>query len=428
MRNFLIVIHGSCLAAPGSAPPNDIDVIVGHGSLENHRAEIEACVRAWAAEHNLAESLPLDIKECAGIPMLPFCPPPMFRILRGDLPTPKALLVQYDLAAWIRACERSEDARRMFLEVYANREADNPGKRPIHIGFTTATEMNLQNGFGAYQGGGRFAIEAAATKCPLGWAFVSKALDIETREMVRRTTYATSTVVQMMEGFISMGAPVGTGQCSLVSGGVWTEYGHGMRTWAELAELLRGVQAHRNRLSPEEREILADCLAKERTERRAGAGPRMRALTTLAQDGKLGWPDAMRLKSELACADPEALGGLPLPALLKSGRGPLTLLNTSIVTGEGVHSLRKISLDEARALVTAAPALNSAVGHQATAEIMTTLLGVDVPVNRQAYASKAGDTALVFKLNGRPPEGKILTLDEMNSIGFEFFVMCHLAE
>ncbi len=58
---------------------------------------------------------------------------------------------------------------------------------------------------------------------------------------------------------------------------------------------------------------------------------------------------------------------------------------------------------------------------------MTALLRFDVPVNRQAYASKVGDTAIVFKLNGRPPEGKILTVDEMEAIGYEFFVLVHLA-
>ncbi len=59
---------------------------------------------------------------------------------------------------------------------------------------------------------------------------------------------------------------------------------------------------------------------------------------------------------------------------------------------------------------------------------MTTLLGVPVPVNRQAYSSQVGDTALVFKLKGRPPEGKILTLEEMSEIGYEFFVQVHLGE
>jgi hypothetical protein len=106
-------------------------------------------------------------------------------------------------------------------------------------------------------------------------------------------------------------------------------------------------------------------------------------------------------------------------------RPVITLLNTSIITAEGTHSLKKVSLEEACKLVTGA-IINSAIGHEATAKIMDTLLGIEVPVNRQAYQSKPGDVALVFKLKGRPPEGKILTVEEMDAIGYEFFVLTHL--
>lgn len=108
-------------------------------------------------------------------------------------------------------------------------------------------------------------------------------------------------------------------------------------------------------------------------------------------------------------------------------RPVITLLNTSIITAEGTHSLKKVSLEEACKLVTGA-IINSAIGHEATAKIMDTLLGIEVPVNRQAYQSKPGDVALVFKLKGRPPEGKILTVEEMNAIGYEFFVLTHLSD
>lgn len=106
-------------------------------------------------------------------------------------------------------------------------------------------------------------------------------------------------------------------------------------------------------------------------------------------------------------------------------RPVVALLNTSIITAEGTHSLKKINLEEACKLVTGA-IINSAIGHEATAKIMDTLLGIEVPVNRQAYKSKPGDVALVFKLNGRPPEGKILTVEEMEAIGYEFYVLEHL--
>lgn len=99
----------------------------------------------------------------------------------------------------------------------------------------------------------------------------------------------------------------------------------------------------------------------------------------------------------------------------------LALLNTSILTTAGTYTLSDITLDEARQIVADNDGnLDSAIGHQSTAEIMTTLLNVDVPVNRQMFSQEVGQQALVFKLNGRPQEGKILTSEEIEKIGYKF--------
>lgn len=99
----------------------------------------------------------------------------------------------------------------------------------------------------------------------------------------------------------------------------------------------------------------------------------------------------------------------------------LALLNTSILTTAGNYTLTDITLAEARQLVSDNDGnLDSAIGHASTAEIMTTLLGVDVPVNRQMFSQEQGQKALVFKLNGRPEEGKILTAAEIEDIGYKF--------
>ena len=36
------------------------------------------------------------------------------------------------------------------------------------------------------------------------------------------------------------------------------------------------------------------------------------------------------------------------------------------------------------------------------------------------FKQEKGQKALCFKLNGRPQEGKILTLEELKEIGYEF--------
>lgn len=102
----------------------------------------------------------------------------------------------------------------------------------------------------------------------------------------------------------------------------------------------------------------------------------------------------------------------------------LALLNTSILTTAGEYRLTDITLNEAKALVkNNRDNLDSAIGHASTAEIMTTLLESDINVNRQMFMQDVGQRALVFKLNGRPEEGKILSAEDIEQIGYKFQIL-----
>ena len=105
----------------------------------------------------------------------------------------------------------------------------------------------------------------------------------------------------------------------------------------------------------------------------------------------------------------------------------LVILNTSILTTEGTFTLKDITLDEARNLVKENNIL-SAVGHQSTADILTTLLETEVPMNRIQFAQELNQKALVFKLNGRPEEGKILTTEEIEAIGYKFQLLTKISD
>uniref|UniRef100_UPI0033900486 STIV orfB116 family protein n=1 Tax=Enterocloster aldenensis TaxID=358742 RepID=UPI0033900486 len=94
----------------------------------------------------------------------------------------------------------------------------------------------------------------------------------------------------------------------------------------------------------------------------------------------------------------------------------LALLNTSILTAAGNYIVTDNAVN-----------LDSAIGHASTAEIMTTLLEADIPVNRQMFTQDVGQRALVFKLSGRPEEGKILTTEEIEAIGYKFQLLERLA-
>jgi Domain of unknown function (DUF1874) len=113
----------------------------------------------------------------------------------------------------------------------------------------------------------------------------------------------------------------------------------------------------------------------------------------------------------------------------------LAILNTSIVTAYGDFKYQAISLDDAKLLVFNANEPNigpdagilSAIGHQSTAEILTELLEIDVPVNRIQFAQEVNQSAIIFKLKGRAPEGVILSREEIEAIGYEFGLMTRTA-
>ena len=97
----------------------------------------------------------------------------------------------------------------------------------------------------------------------------------------------------------------------------------------------------------------------------------------------------------------------------------VTLLNTSILTAFGSFMYHEISLEEAQEITAKFP-FQSAIGHESTAEILSKLLKQDVKMNRINFSQQVGETAIIFKLNGRPPEGVILTVLEIEKIGYSF--------
>ena len=96
----------------------------------------------------------------------------------------------------------------------------------------------------------------------------------------------------------------------------------------------------------------------------------------------------------------------------------VTILNSAILTSTGEFKLSDISLSDAKELIK--EGFTSAIGHESTAEIITTLLETEVKMNRMQFAQEVGQVALIFKLLSRPEEGKILTIEEIEKIGYKF--------
>ncbi len=102
----------------------------------------------------------------------------------------------------------------------------------------------------------------------------------------------------------------------------------------------------------------------------------------------------------------------------------LILFNASILTDYGTFRFELLSNSQAKALVRKYRNDNkeiiSAIGHQATAEIMTEILDFPVAKNRLNFIQNTDEAALIFKLKKRAEEGEILSRAEIEEVGFEF--------
>ena len=108
----------------------------------------------------------------------------------------------------------------------------------------------------------------------------------------------------------------------------------------------------------------------------------------------------------------------------------LYLLNTTVVPcgSDGIWDVKTLPLEVAKSYVarsSPATVYTSAVGHESTAAIMAELLGVQVPVNRIQVSPKVGDKLLCFKLKQRAPEGVILSVEEIEELGYEWVLMAY---
>lgn len=106
---------------------------------------------------------------------------------------------------------------------------------------------------------------------------------------------------------------------------------------------------------------------------------------------------------------------------------------------EGVFSLKKITTEKAISYFRKMAdnfsgymeLYTSAIGHQSTCDALNTLLELQgsekITVNRIEIQMKRGDEALIFKPKGRLEEGKVLTVEELNQIGYDFYHLFMMA-
>ena len=100
-------------------------------------------------------------------------------------------------------------------------------------------------------------------------------------------------------------------------------------------------------------------------------------------------------------------------------KSKLALLNSTVLTSNGIFKLTDLSLQEARNLVLQnLDNLENCIGHQATALTLSNLLNIEVLPERSSLSQVKGQLAIVLKLNGRVNEGQILSQSEMEQMGY----------
>lgn len=101
------------------------------------------------------------------------------------------------------------------------------------------------------------------------------------------------------------------------------------------------------------------------------------------------------------------------------------LLNTPVLTSLGVYQHYKATLDTVKTMLNNATQVVSAVGHEATAKLMSQVLGYPVATNRVAVTMEQGDIAIVFRMLQRLPEGVVLSEQELLQVPYEITVLEH---
>ena len=92
-----------------------------------------------------------------------------------------------------------------------------------------------------------------------------------------------------------------------------------------------------------------------------------------------------------------------------------------MLTGDGAIDVVGINDHQAKSILS--DGFQSAIGHQSTADFIKALIGIDVPVNRVSLSLKDEDMMVVLQLQGKLPEGKVLSEEEIKQIPYRWYLV-----
>ncbi len=80
------------------------------------------------------------------------------------------------------------------------------------------------------------------------------------------------------------------------------------------------------------------------------------------------------------------------------------IINNAVIPNPGTYTYQRIPVWQARHWVMTEWGFESAIGHKATAKLLSQILGVEIPANRITIYMEVGDEALVARLKTRNPQ------------------------
>ena len=94
------------------------------------------------------------------------------------------------------------------------------------------------------------------------------------------------------------------------------------------------------------------------------------------------------------------------------------LLNSPVLPNHGTFKFMLMDHNDAIRMLRTNSSV-SAIGHEATAKMLSKLWAMDIPVNRTQIHMDIGDQAIIFRLQTRLPEGMVLNEYELSKISYE---------
>jgi hypothetical protein len=108
-----------------------------------------------------------------------------------------------------------------------------------------------------------------------------------------------------------------------------------------------------------------------------------------------------------------------MQAQTQTPRRKIVLLNAvsmTMIPNGGNISAEPISVEEVRKLVKSGVQIESYIGHAGTAQLVSQLLGIEVPTNRAMFVAKEPSEAIIVSITERLPEGKVLSREELEQL------------